>query len=121
MKRPNLEEIYSYCLSRQNDVDAVSFYNHYESNGWMVGRTPMKNWKAAVHTWERMRDRFKGAGNGNAEFQTTAERIEAGNRAAFERARQDRLGPGPNGNAHRTLDGDRENKPVALRLKGLFD
>lgn len=51
-QKPSLENIADYCLQRKNRVDAQRFYNHYESNGWLVGRNKMKDWKAAVHTWE---------------------------------------------------------------------
>lgn len=59
MNKPSLEEVDAYCQSRGNTVDPVNFWNHYESNGWYVGKVPMKNWKAAVHTWERMAPRFQ--------------------------------------------------------------
>jgi len=51
MKRPTLEEIQAYCREKKYPVDAEAFLAHYESNGWKVGRNPMKNWKAAVVTW----------------------------------------------------------------------
>jgi len=50
--KPSLFEIESYCIERKNNVDHNKFFNYYESNGWKVGRNPMKDWKAAVHTWE---------------------------------------------------------------------
>ena len=50
---PSLEEVQAYCTERNNNVDAERFINHYTSNGWMVGRNKMKDWKAAVRTWER--------------------------------------------------------------------
>lgn len=51
-KKPTIEEIETYCLERQNSVNAEKFYNYYESNGWRVGKNPMKDWKAAIRTWE---------------------------------------------------------------------
>lgn len=51
--KPTVEEIETYCKERNNNVDAHKFYNHYESNGWKVGKNPMKDWKAAVRTWEK--------------------------------------------------------------------
>jgi hypothetical protein len=51
--KPMLEEIQNYCKERQNSVDPLKFYNYYESNGWKVGRNPMKDWRAAIRTWER--------------------------------------------------------------------
>lgn len=50
---PNLEEIREYCQERNNHVDPDRFYNHYSANGWMVGKNKMRDWKAAVRTWER--------------------------------------------------------------------
>lgn len=50
---PTLEDVQAYCEERNNDVDAERFINHYTSNGWLVGRNKMKDWKAAVRTWER--------------------------------------------------------------------
>ena len=51
--KPTLSEVQEYCYARQNLVDAERFYNYYESNGWKVGKNPMKDWKACVRTWER--------------------------------------------------------------------
>jgi hypothetical protein len=50
---PSLEEVQAYCRERNNNVDAERFINHYTSNGWMVGKNKMQDWKAAVRTWER--------------------------------------------------------------------
>jgi hypothetical protein len=50
--KPTLEEVAVYCQERSNSVSAQQFINHYESNGWMVGKNRMKDWKAAVRTWE---------------------------------------------------------------------
>lgn len=52
-QKPSLEEIREYCESRNNQVDPEQFFNFYESKGWMVGKTPMKDWHAAVRTWEK--------------------------------------------------------------------
>lgn len=51
--KPTLEEIKAYCQERKNKVDPERFLAYYESNGWKVGRNPMKDWKAAVRNWER--------------------------------------------------------------------
>ena len=50
---PTIEEVQAYCQERQNGVDAERFIDYYSSNGWMVGKNKMKDWKAAVRTWER--------------------------------------------------------------------
>lgn len=49
---PTIEEVISYCQERRNNVDATRFINFYEMKGWMVGKNKMKDWKAAVRTWE---------------------------------------------------------------------
>lgn len=51
---PTVEEISEYCTARGNNVDPVKFHAFYTSNGWKVGKNPMRNWKAAVvSTWEK--------------------------------------------------------------------
>lgn len=57
---PTVEEVREYCEQRENGVDAESFVNFYESKGWMIGKNKMKDWKAAVRTWERSRNRNSG-------------------------------------------------------------
>lgn len=50
---PTVEEVREYCKERGNRVDPVAFVSFYESNGWKVGRNAMKDWRAAVRTWEQ--------------------------------------------------------------------
>lgn len=50
---PSVKEVKLYCLERNNNVDAESFVSFYASKGWFVGKNKMKDWKAAVRTWER--------------------------------------------------------------------
>jgi hypothetical protein len=49
---PSLQEVSDYCQERNNNVDSQKFFDFYESKGWMVGKNKMKDWKAAVRTWE---------------------------------------------------------------------
>lgn len=51
--KPTPEEVDAYCRERENGVDAERFWNFYEAKGWKVGKNPMKDWRAAVRTWER--------------------------------------------------------------------
>jgi len=51
--KPSIEEIEAYCIERENNVNPIQFFDYYEANGWRVGKNPMKDWKAAVRTWER--------------------------------------------------------------------
>lgn len=50
---PSVDEVRAYCQERGNNVDAERFVDYYTSNGWHVGKNPMKDWRAAVRTWER--------------------------------------------------------------------
>ena len=53
---PTLAEVQSYVAERQSPVDPQGFIDFYESKGWLVGKTPMKDWKAACRNaekWER--------------------------------------------------------------------
>ena len=50
---PSVEEVAAYCQERGNGVDASRFVDFYSSKGWMVGKSRMKDWKAAVRNWER--------------------------------------------------------------------
>lgn len=52
-KPPTIEEVKAYCIERKNNVNAEHFFDYYTSNGWLVGKNKMKDWKAAVRTWER--------------------------------------------------------------------
>jgi len=61
---PSLTDVTLYCQERQNSIDPEKWFDYYCSNGWRVGRNPMKDWKAAVRTWEK--NGHNGNGNGNA-------------------------------------------------------
>jgi hypothetical protein len=51
-KKPMIHQIEFYCKERKNNIDAKAFFDFYESKGWVVGKAKMKDWKAAVRTWE---------------------------------------------------------------------
>ena len=64
--KPTVEEIRAYCSERNNGIDAQEFFDSNETKGWVVGttRTPMKDWQAAIRTWEHARKRnLQQAGN----------------------------------------------------------
>ena len=50
-QKPTIEEIRQYCTEKSLHIDAEQFFNFYESKGWVVGKSPMKSWRAAVATW----------------------------------------------------------------------
>ena len=64
--KPTVEEVEEYCKTRSNGIDARRFVDHYDAVGWKVGRNPMKDWKAAVRTWERNGKNVKVGANGVA-------------------------------------------------------
>ena len=68
---PTIEEVEAYCYERQNNVNAEAFVDFYESKGWMVGKNKMKDWKAAVRTWE------KGKNSNQRTYQTKEEAIQS--------------------------------------------
>ena len=62
---PTVDEVKRYCQEQGYAVDAERFVDHYESNGWMVGKNKMKDWKASVRNWSRK----EKANNGKIELQ----------------------------------------------------
>lgn len=52
-KIPTVELVQQYCIERENNINAESFIDYYEARGWILkGGQKMRNWKAAVRTWE---------------------------------------------------------------------
>lgn len=51
--KPSLEEVKAFIAEKKLSVSADRFYDYYESNGWKVGKNPMKDWKATVRNWAR--------------------------------------------------------------------
>lgn len=78
---PTLAEVQSYVAERHSAVDPQGFIDFYESKGWMVGKTPMKDWKAACRNaekWERRSAPAKKQNPNNmvgADFGASNERI----------------------------------------------
>ena len=61
--KPTVEEITAFCKEKNININVNKFFLHYESNGWHVGKSPMKSWKAAVQKWaENNYDNNKAAG-----------------------------------------------------------
>lgn len=58
--KPTVDEVRAYCAEKGYDIDAEHFVNFYESKGWLVGKSPMKNWRACVATWVRARNERGG-------------------------------------------------------------
>ncbi len=69
-KKPTIEEIKNYCLERKNTINAQQFFDYYESKGWLIGKNPMKDWKAAIRTWEQNQIKYKNNKNGLEEIES---------------------------------------------------
>lgn len=54
---PTVEEVLAYCKERRNSIDPQRFVDFYSSKGWKIGNSTMKDWRAAVRTWEAREDR----------------------------------------------------------------
>ena len=71
---PSIDEVSAYCNERKNGIDPQHFVDFYEAKGWMVGKNKMKDWKAAVRTWEGR----QGNGYSKQHTQQNAGRDSAG-------------------------------------------
>jgi predicted phage replisome organizer len=49
---PGVDEVKMYCQERKNGINPAQFVDFYTARGWMTGKNKMKDWKAAVRTWE---------------------------------------------------------------------
>lgn len=67
-KAPTVEEVRAYILEKGYSVDAESFVDYYTSKGWVVGKSPMKDWKAAVRTWNKNHAKFNNTSTGNGYY-----------------------------------------------------
>lgn len=76
-KKPTVEEIKEYCEERKNGINAQSFFDHYEARGWVPkGYTmQMKDWKAAVRTWEKNNSNYKTNGSNQQSDKRSDKRI----------------------------------------------
>ena len=52
--KPTPDEVVCYAYTIDYKIDGEAFCDFYESKGWVVGKSPMKDWKACVRTWKRM-------------------------------------------------------------------
>lgn len=60
--KPTVEEIQAYITEKKYSVSAIRFFNHYEANGWKVGKNKMVSWKHAVANWNSNTDQEKPQG-----------------------------------------------------------
>lgn len=76
--KPTILEIFSYCSERKNNIDAQYFYDYYESKGWLVGKSGMKDWQACIRTWERKQKDYSKPQRSDWSGQATDEEYKAG-------------------------------------------
>lgn len=69
---PTIQEVQNYIDEKGYQVDVSVFMNHYESNGWMVGKNKMKKWKAAITNWNT---RNSNGGNNGQDTRGRAKRV----------------------------------------------
>ncbi len=91
--KPTIQEIQAHILEKGYTFDAEAFYAFYESNGWKVGRNPMKNWKMACTTWAK-NNRNDNNNNGNYGRETITDKIRKTVEEAniFSQQLSDRIG-----------------------------
>jgi len=65
---PTISEIKEYCKEIKSNIDADNFFDYYTSNGWMVGKQKMKDWKATVRRWSK--NNFSNNNNNKTELKT---------------------------------------------------
>jgi uncharacterized protein YdaU (DUF1376 family) len=72
---PSVADVAEYCQERGNCIDAEHFHSHYTANGWRVGKTSMRDWRAAVRTWEKRDEKHEqySAGPKKSDFERNLE------------------------------------------------
>jgi hypothetical protein len=73
---PSLEEVSDYCNERKNNVNPQKWHDFYSAKGWMVGKNKMKDWKAAVRTWEETKPKPQETGMGRLKRIARGEKVD---------------------------------------------
>ena len=74
--KPKLEEIREFCFEKNINIDVDRFFNYYESKGWKVGVSPMKDWKAAVRNWAKNDSLYSRPGSTRISSDTSAQILQ---------------------------------------------
>ena len=74
--KPELEEIREFCFEKKINIDVDRFFNYYESKGWKVGVSPMKDWKAAVRNWAKNDSLYSRPGSTRISSDTSAQVLQ---------------------------------------------
>ena len=74
--KPELEEIREFCFEKNINIDVDRFFNYYESKGWKVGVSPMKDWKAAVRNWAKNDSLYSRPGSTRISSDTSSQILQ---------------------------------------------
>lgn len=74
--KPELEEIREFCFEKNINIDVDRFFYYYESKGWKVGVSPMKDWKAAVRNWAKNDSLYSRPGSTRISSDTSAQVLQ---------------------------------------------
>ncbi len=72
---PTVEQVAEYCQEKGYCIDPEAFVAFYASKGWMVGKNPMKDWKAAVVTWTKSERQRIGNANTRSGYTSGVDRL----------------------------------------------
>lgn len=72
---PTVEQVAEYCQEKGDHIDPEAFVAFYASKGWMVGKSPMKDWKSAVVTWAKSERQRIGNANTRSGYTSGVDRL----------------------------------------------
>ena len=72
---PTVEQVAEYCQEKGYHIDPEAFVAFYASKGWMVGKSPMKDWKSAVVTWTKSERQRIGNANTRSGYTSSVDRL----------------------------------------------
>ena len=110
---PTQKQVTDHCSERGYSFSPIAFFSHYESNGWKVGRSPMKNWQAACVTWQSKEGQTNGQLQRSVIDNSAAGRV----RANVARDRAARAGTTVDRD-DMALDGEYVGSQVCVELRG---
>ena len=82
---PTLDQVKSYCKDHGLNVNATRFFGYYQANGWIIGKTPMQDWEAALLAWNETEAKKTTATPFESSFDTD-DFFEASLRRSYEEA-----------------------------------
>lgn len=68
--KPTIEEVRDYCTQKKLEINPEVFWDHYQTNGWCVGKSKMKDWRSAARNWHRRSKPATLVGSVYREFKT---------------------------------------------------